>query len=175
MYITLPKFNIDTQNDVMFEAVAMHFPSVHHFGYPFVKIWCVYIYWQNGPNFGVGTLRPVVAPLSLSEQWPVDIDYLLYIGDEILPSYMGIISWAILSTPMNQPVQWNVTPGFWALLKCFLDVGASNYVDGMKGLIPIPRFLHLRDLILDIGTLHQIYLHILGYLDFYNLQLDTHT
>ncbi len=65
MYITLPKFNIDTQNDVMFEAVAMHFPSVHHFGYPFVS---AFIYWQNGPNFGVGTLRPVGAPLSLSEQ-----------------------------------------------------------------------------------------------------------
>ena len=37
-----------------------------------------------------------------------------YIGDEILPSYEGII---ITMIPIKQPVEWKVRPGFRGFVK----------------------------------------------------------
>ena len=52
-----------------------------------------------------------------NEQWkkPIYCSWLGYIGDENLPSYVGIISYTV-RIAFNQPVYWKVT-GFFSWLK----------------------------------------------------------
>ncbi len=45
------------------------------------------------------------------KKWPPG--WLGYIGDELLPSYIGIIINHDIRIPINQPVEWNVRLGFF--------------------------------------------------------------
>ena len=43
-----------------------------------------------------------------------------FIGDEILPSYIGIISQIKIRIPLKQPLKWKIRPGFFVAQVCWL-------------------------------------------------------
>ena len=68
----------------------------------------------QGKDF-LGCLFCVILEMSNEKKGPWL--FRVYVGDEILPSHMGIISQPIIRIPIKQPVQWKIRPVCFSLFK----------------------------------------------------------